>query len=42
MPYTGTLHYDGTSATTKVSGIYHGVKYYAMYYSVITTPAPGH
>ena len=42
MPYTGTLHYSGTSATTQVAGTYSGVTYYAMSYTVVTTPAPGH
>ena len=37
MPYNGTIHYDGTGATTAVSGTYYGVKYYALSYTITTT-----
>jgi len=35
IPYTGIMHFDGISATSKVSGIYYGVDYYELLYTVI-------
>ena len=41
IPYTGIMHFDGLSVTSPVSGIYMGVDYYELSYSVIDiTPHP--
>jgi len=30
IPYTGIVHYEGTTQTKSLTGIYHGVQFYDM------------